>query len=183
MFIPEPFTLRGKLLYLINILMIILILVIGAYLYLILPDEVPTHFNVGGMPDAYGSKLTFILVSLILTIGPIIIVLITKFRFTLLNNHPYLINIPSFYTKLPRLPLEQRSKWINRYFEAILALGLLLSIDFLILLYGIYFGSAIGKLPWWFAPTCILSIVLIIIPFITYLYYLSKSLEKELNRY
>jgi len=178
---PEPLSNKGKILYIANIILLVIMLMVNFYIYNTLPNIVPTHFGVNGKPNAYGSKSMFLIIPLAFSIGPILIMLITKYRYTLLNKYPYLINIPSFYAKIQRLPYEKRGIWINKYFEAILVLDLWLIIGFILITYGIYVGTLIHGLPSWFNYMIFGWIAIMIIGFILYLRKISRAIDLEIN--
>ena len=153
--------------------------ILAIYWYLTLPDEIPIHFNFAGEATTYGRKATFIILPASLSVAPIIFLVITKYRFTLLNKYPYLINIPAFYANIGKIPYERRGEWINKYFEAVLTLGVLMTIYFILLELGIYQGTLEGRLPSWFIPTTLLMPIAFIAIFI----YQMKTLSKKLQNY
>jgi len=177
----EAFSKTGKILYVANILLILLMFIISFYIYSILPAKIPTHFGINGKPDAYGSKSMFLFLPLALSIAPIFIMLIVRYRYTLLNKYPYLINIPSFYTKIQKLPFEKRGIWINKYFKAILALNIGLSIGFILILYSIYLGVLMHGLPSWFNIMIFTWLAILIIGLILYLRRISKDIDVEIR--
>jgi len=115
-----------------------------------LPKEIPGHFGFNGEPTRYDSKTTFFILPAAFSIAPIILLVLARFRFTLFNKYPYLLNLPAFYVNISKIPKERQTFWINRYFEVIIFLEAVLTLSFLILEYGIYHGSLAGKLPTWF---------------------------------
>jgi len=75
-----------------------------AYYYTFLPDEIPTHYNFAGKPDAYGDKKTIFLVPAIAVIIAIPMLIIS--RKPHLFNYPVTItpeNAQAQYTKATRL--------------------------------------------------------------------------------
>ncbi len=156
--------------------------ILAIYAYSTLPQEVPVHFGFGGKPTRYGGKTTFFILSALFSIAPVIFLLITKYRFTLINRHPYLVNLPAFFTNLTKIPEKRRSFWINRYFEGVLVLGLVLTLTLFIMEVGIYLGELSGKLPLWFLPFSLLLPLGLILPFLFYLAKLSKEMEKEVSK-
>jgi hypothetical protein len=180
---PEsiPFRSIGKLLLSLNLIGIGVIWLIGIYAYVTLEGLVPTSFNIEGEPREYTSSDIFLIVLPITSLAPIIVVLITIYRYSLLNKYPYLINLPAFYVYIFKIPIEKRSYWINRYFEIILAIGAILSLFMGLLIWGIYLGSVESKIPDWFLPSTISLIPLIIGPLIYSFYKLSKQMQKAIS--
>ena len=172
-----PLGRRAKILLTLIFVELLLIWGLGIYAYQTLPKTVPTHFGFSGEPDAYGSKETFLILPTAFSIAPVIFITVTLLRFRLVNKHPYLINLPAFYAKITQLPQDKRGEWINRYFEAVLMLGALLTLFLLTLELGIYQASISEKLPTWFLPTTISTPILLITTFLLYLRKIAKELE------
>jgi len=107
---------------------------------------VPTHFNLNGLPDAYGPSSNFLIIGITFSIAPIIVMLIVFFRFELVNKYPYLINMPAFYSNIRDIKPSRRSYWVNKYFEIMLAVGVYITGILLILAMGIYLGTKTGQL-------------------------------------
>ncbi len=175
-----PLSGTGKILFGLNLIGLFVIWGLGIYMYLSIEGIIPTHFNFAGQPDAYGSGDIFIIMPLLLSIAPIIIILITTYRFTLVNKHPYLINLPAFYAYLPKIPFEKRSYWLNKYFEAVLAIGAFLALEMNLILWGIYVAALEEALPNWFLPITILMSFVMIPPLFYYFYKLSKRMKKDM---
>lgn len=151
---PVPLTNRGKLMAWLMVAGLLVIWAFAAHVYVALPQF----------------AIEFLGVSLALSIAPALILLITKYRFALVNKYPYLINLPAFYMYLSRVPVERRSIFVNRYFEAILALGVAVTLVLIVIEYGIYIGVVYGEEPIWMVAT----IPLLIAPVIILLLYLRK---------
>ncbi|MEE9585611.1 MAG: DUF1648 domain-containing protein [Nitrososphaerales archaeon] len=175
-----PLSRIGKVLLGLNVIGLFIIWFQGLYAYASLEGVVPTHFDLSGQPDSYGSSDVFLVVLPIVSIAPIIIILVTTYRFTLLNKYPYLINLPAFYAYIPKIPFEKRAYWVNRYFEAILAVGAFLSLYMNLMLWGIYLGTIEEALPNWWLPLIILMVSSMITSLIYYFYRLSKQMKKEI---
>jgi len=176
-----PFRFIGKLLLSLNLIGIGLMWSIGIYAFITLEGLVPTSFNIEGEPREYTSSNIFLIILPIMSLAPIIVVLITLNRYSLLNKYPYLINLPAFYSNIFKISVEKRSYWINRYFEIILAVSAVLSLFMGLLLWGIYLGSVESKIPDWFLPSTISLIPLIIVPLIYSFYKLSKQMQKAIS--
>ncbi len=181
--VPQPLSRRGRNLVFLTVLGLVGMWLLGVYGYQSLPDQVPVHFGWKGTPTRYGEKTTFVFLPLAFSIAPVALLLITRYRFTLINKYPYMINLPAFYTFLWRIPPERRSLWVNRYFEGILGLGAFLSLYLLGLEYGIYVGTRDGHLPSWFTPVALAAPFLLVIPWILYLARLSRQMAQEARRF
>jgi len=148
-----------------------LIWLISLYAYSVAPSRVPTHFGMNGKPDSYGSKTTFLLIAPILSIAPIIFILIWKYRFSLIEKHPYLINLPAFFSIILNLGEEEKQKYIEKYFDYLLLLGIAITFAMLVLDAGICFAGIKGFAPPYFIT---ISLLLIFIPTIIFIIYLRK---------
>ncbi len=179
---PEPLNKTGKVMVALVILEVIVMWMFAIYAYLTLPQEVPVHFGFKGEPTRYGDKSTFLIVPAAFSIAPVIFLLLTKFRFTLINRYPYLINLPGFFINITKVSPEKRGFWINRYFEAVLCLGVILTFSLLIIELGIYLGKIHGKLPLWFLPFSLSMPAWLIFPFFIYLSKLSKDMKEEIEK-
>ena len=88
-----------------------------AYYYPALPNTIPTHFNASGMPTSYADKIVVLLVPALLSAIIIVILLVLRYRYALLERYPYLLNLPAFAY---RLGIEKNSAThgtiINRIF-------------------------------------------------------------------
>ena len=174
---PTPLGRRAKILLAIIVVELFLMWGIMIYGYQLLPNVIPTHFGFSGRPDAYGSKNTLLILPAAFSIAPAILLIITLLRFRLANKHPYLLNLPAFYTRITQLPPERRGELINRYFEAVLTFGAILTSYLLILELGIYQGTMQEKLPTWLLPTTILTPILLTLILILHLRKIGKEIE------
>ena len=137
-----------------------------------LPETIPVHFGLSGQPTRYGSKLELLILPAAFSLAPVIILVITRYRFKLINDHPYLVNLPAFFVAhLPDLPSERQSWWVNRLFEANLALGAGLTWLMVLMEWIIFQGTASGRMA---GRLTALSLTLILIPIIGYILYLRK---------
>jgi len=176
---PTPLSTRGRVMMGLVILGLIAIWLLGLYAYLTLPERVPVHFDSSGKVTSYGTKGIYLVLPLVLSPAPLIFLLITKFRFTLVNKYPYLLSLPAFFTWIDRIPPERRGVWVNRYFKALLGLGTLLTGFLLLIEWAIYWGALEGRLPSWFTLASFLAPLAFIAPFIYYLFRLSRELKTE----
>ncbi|WP_290902594.1 DUF1648 domain-containing protein [Ferroglobus sp.] len=162
---------------LIVVLLLTLIWVTSIHAYLTLPERIPIHFNASGKADAYGGKITFLLLPLSFSIAPIILLIISSKRREALKGAAWWMNLPAFFSKLNSLPENERERFVNSYFNSIDALNAFLTFCFYLLTLGIYFGSKAGELPRWF-NLVILMLLLSPIPFLIRMRNLSKEFEK-----
>ncbi len=153
----------------------------GLYAYMSIKGVIPTHFGPSGQPDAYGSSEVFLIVTPLISIAPVAIILVARYRFTLVNKYPYLVNLPAFYAYITRVPFERRGYWINRYFEAMLAIGAFLTLYFNLLLLEIYLGTVQEALPSGFLPTTFMMMPLMVGALFYYFYRLSNQMKKEMT--
>lgn len=175
-----PLSRTGRILLGLNLIGLFLIWFQSLYAYVSLEGLIPTHFDLSGKPDAYGSSDVFLIVPPIVSIAPVIIILITLYRFTLLNRYPYLINLPAFYAYILKIPSEKRAYWVNRYFEAVLAVGAYLTLFMNLMLWGIYLGTIEEMLPNWWLPLILVEVLIIIPTLIYYFYRLSRQMRREI---
>jgi len=131
LFQHTPLTRRGRILFYLNLLLIAALILAPLPYYWILPDRVPSHWNAEGEITSYSSKVEMILLlSTLMPLANIVLALITRFRWTILNKYPYLISIPGIAVVLYKTGMdpETRSRVMNRVFEATLAAGLLVGL-------------------------------------------------------
>jgi uncharacterized membrane protein len=139
----RPFSRIGKLLLMLNFLVLFTIVLMAVGYYFILPDRVPVHYDASGNPTSYGDKILLVYTSLGFMIAPIVIIVVTLFRFKLINKYPYLISLPAFMMHLRELSRDQRSIMVNMVFEIILAVGFIMGFGMLLMEY-VMFESAIN---------------------------------------
>ncbi len=173
---PKPFGRVAKLAALLTLIAMAAMVAAAVHFYFILPEKIPTHFNWKGEPDAYGSKVLVLFLPLAFLPAPIVFLLIARFRFKLINDYPYLINLPAFLLK--DLPPERAACLINRYFSALLTLGCAISYYLLLIEVGIFIGCYTGELPAWFNALVVATPLPLILAFLLYLRRLSREAEK-----
>ena len=178
---PEPLSRRGRILCLLNILMIILMFAAGFYFYWILPQEVPTHFDISGNPDDYGNKSELLLLPFAFSLAPLIVLLFVRFRFALINRYPYLINLPAFMLKVSQLPPEEQPLWINRFFEHLLGFNLFVGVYLLILEIVILYSIRTGSPPSWFMAFVIVFPLIGLALFLYSLHRLNMALDRRIK--
>jgi uncharacterized membrane protein YhdT len=175
---PTSLSKHGRILIGILLFFFALIWAVGLYAYFTLPERVPTHFGFSGKPDSFGTKSIFLLLPLAFSIAPLIFLVVIKYRFTLINRYPYLINLPAFFA-IFELPSERRGYWLNRYFELVLVLGVALVVFLLVILLGTYKGTLDGGMPSWFSIVMLFLPFLLIVPFIVALRSLALKMAEE----
>jgi|Deesub1362A_J573_1020465.scaffolds.fasta_scaffold00076_127 uncharacterized membrane protein len=182
---PEPISTKGRMMIGLLFLGFIALWILGVYAYFTLPERIPTHFGFSGEPTSYGRREVFLLLPAAFSPAPIIFLIIIRYRFTLLNKYPYLINLPAFFTHITKIPSERRSLWVNRYFKALIVLGVFITYYLLLLEWGIYVGNLTGRLPYWFTPATLLMPLPLILSFLFYLRRLSEKMmaEAEIDEY
>ncbi len=180
---PTPLSTKGKTIILLIILGILAMWGFAIYAYLLMPKAVPAHFGISGEPTRYGHKSGFFILPIVSTIIPVLFLLLTKYRFTLINKYPNLGNFPTFLiTNLPKISEEKRGVWINKYFESIiLGTGFAFTIFFFIAEIVIFFGEIQGKLSLWFIVFSITMPVWLILALIFYLRKFKLEMLKEIK--
>jgi uncharacterized membrane protein len=162
----------GKALVAVNLVIMMLAWVYVSFYYPSLPDTVPTHFDLSGRVSGYGHKSTLLLPPIILTIAVVLILLTVKYRFTLINRYPYLVNLPAFAMVLasPTISPESKADFINRIFNISLLILLGVNATNTLIVHTMFYGATFGILP----PHTLLAIimpVLIVVAVSFYLYY------------
>jgi len=176
---PSPLTPRGRLLFLLNIIGLIAIFGIGIYGYLSIDGEFPQKFGFDGEPKNYGTSDVFLFVGPSLAAAPIIILLITYYRFPFVNKYPQYLNLPGFFIYLPKIPVEKRSYFFNRYFELILLIGAIVSLEMTFIMYSIFVSATLGYLPNFFVPSIIVPSIAIVVIII----YFANKVTKEMKNF
>ena len=178
---PAPLDPLGRAFVALIVVFLLLIWLTGIYAYTTVPDRIPTHFDLSGKPDAFGNRLTFLLLPIVFSLAPVIIMLLVRFRFTLVNGFPYLVNLPAFFAQLGQLPEERQSYWLNKYFEFVAAVGVAVSAFLLALFLGIYTGTLEGEMPWWFTVMTVAFPLILIASFVIALRAMSVRLRDEIG--
>ena len=175
----SPLTPRGRLLFLLNIIGLIAIFGIGIYGYLSIEGEFPQQFGFDGEPKGYGSSGVFLVVAPSLAAAPVIIILITYYRFPFVNKYPQYLNMPGFFIYLPKIPVEKRSYFFNRYFESILLVGAAVSLEMTLIMYSIFVSATLGYLPSFFVS----SIIVLSIAIVVIVIYFANKVTKEMKNF
>jgi uncharacterized membrane protein len=178
---PIPINKKAKIMATLILLGIIGIWILAFYAYFILPNEVPLHFGLSGEPTRYGDKSTFLILPATLSIVPIIFLFLAKYRFTLINKYPYLINLPAFFAYISKIEKERRGLFVNRYFETLLCLGVGLTFSLLVMELGIFWATIHDKLPVWFVPFSLSLPIWLTVPFLFFLRKIHLKLKNEVE--
>lgn len=157
---------------------LVAIWIVGLWGYARLPERVPLHFGIDGSPTSYGSKSVLLGVPLAFSIAPVVVFLVARFRFVLLSRFPYLVNLPAFFLHAESLPPVRRSQWVNRYFELMLAMGVVLTAYLLALEIVMGMSMISGRLGDW-SVVLITAVPLVIVGGFVYRL---KALAAELTR-
>ncbi len=114
----QPFGRLGRWLF---VILFIELLVIwaraGIAIYYLSGTTIPVHYGLNGAPNGYGNSGVFYILAVAFSIAPVLIMLISYYRFKLINDYPYLINMPAFYASIMKVSESRKGYWINRYFE------------------------------------------------------------------
>jgi len=175
---PVQLSGRARLFVMFMLALIVLIWMAGLTAYSTLPETIPTHFGLSGKADAVGSKSLFLFLPIVFSLAPAVILLVIRFRFTLINKYPYLLSLPAFFM-IFELPPERRGYWLNRYFELVLLLGTGLVLFLLLLLLGIYKGTLDGEMPSWFLAATLVAPLVLVLPFVLGLRSIALRIAEE----
>lgn len=129
---------------------IALMILVGTLLSLILnfgsaPEQIPTHYNLSGTPDAFGSKNSIW-----------ILVTINVLLFTLLS---WISNFPHWYNYTVEITEENAAR---QYTLAVRMMRVLKIVLMMIFAYILLHSLSGGYLGYWFLPALLLSIVSVI---------------------
>jgi MFS family permease len=171
-------TTAGRRMSVLIIVEIVVLWIAGIAAFATLPDRVVTHFNAAGAPDAHGSKSMFLFLPLAFSIAPVIVLAASAARFRLINDYPYLINLPAFFSEVWARPMGERGRWVNLYFERVLALGAALTGYMLALMLVIYRGTLDERLSAWFLPFVLALPIVLAVLFMYSLQRLSRRLKE-----
>lgn len=113
-----------------------------------LPATVPSHFDISGRPNAYGSKWWLLLL-------PALSVVITA-SFTILARYPHLFNYPVRVTPENALFLYRTGRFLLRWINAVLA-WVFAFIEWQTI--QVALGRAVGLPPWFLLVTLTLVVL------------------------
>ncbi len=177
-----PFGPTGKMLFSLMVAEVIAIWIITLFAVYSLPSVVPTHFSLNGTPDAYGASSMYLLVGTLMSIAPLILLIVCYFRYTLINEYPYLVNMPIFFAKINRIKENRRSYWINKYFEIYLAVGAYISVILLLMVVILFLGASSDFLTGMSVMiVLILSIIIVIGAWLLVLRNISHGMDAEIR--
>lgn len=168
------------------VLVVEIIAIFAAYAiaYAVMPNVIPTHFGLNGQPNGYSGKGLFVL-PIALSIAPTLILVMSALRFKIINNYPYLINLPAFYINVSRIPMKERGFWVNKYFGALLMMGDVLGAGmFVMMLTAIYisFGAASRMLVWLPLVMIFLAVAIFLLYLRSYYLQMSEAARKAQRR-
>ncbi len=180
-FTPEPLNGNDRKLILYILMLIALMWALSLYAYFSLPEVIPVHFNLKGHPDSYGSKIIFLTLPILLSIAPLLLLLITRWRFEIINKYPHLINLPGFFMFADKISVHRRSYYFNRYFSVLLKFNLSLTLYLLCLLIMIYYSTVKGYFDTIGLIVFIVFPTLMVIPLFISLSKISTDMRKEIR--
>ncbi|HTS44925.1 MAG TPA: DUF1648 domain-containing protein [Puia sp.] len=134
---------------------------LSLYSYSTLPDRIPTHFDVVGMPDKWGSRNAFFVLPVV---GTVVFI-----GLTILNRYPYLFNYPVTITNENALAQYTNATKMMRWLK--LSLGLLWCLINRFT-YSISEGKA-NRFNYWLLS---IPVLMILIPTI---YFTTKSIKMD----
>ncbi len=94
---PAPLSETGRALIGMIVLGLAAMWASSIYAFAQLPARVVTHFDINGAPTSYGPPSTFLIIPVAFSMAPLLMVAIVGMRFSLLNDYPYLVNLPAFF--------------------------------------------------------------------------------------
>lgn len=95
-----PLTQAARIIILLAAVLDLIAMLYIAYVYPTLPQTIPTHYGPNGAPTTYGSKSVLLIAPVIVLIISFLFLVIMRFRYTMLEKYPYLLNLPSFVYRL-----------------------------------------------------------------------------------
>lgn len=153
-----------KLLITCTILVLFAFVATCTYYYTLLPDEIPTHYNFAGEPDAYGEKSSIFLL-------PAIAVIIA-IPMLILSRKPHLFNFP--------VTITQENAQAQYTKASRLMIGLALVTTFTMFIIEIQtIRTALGKTDGLGESFVYIFFILMFIPTIFYLISMKKSTKKQ----
>jgi uncharacterized membrane protein len=135
-----------------NVVLIIIMIGIPWYYYFMMPPVVPTHWSLSGEVTSKGSSLSLVLLlSAVMPLANVIIVVMYLLRWRLIENYPYLINLPAISLLIgsERIPQDKKRELIERIFDVTLVAGLTVGTYILALEVGILQSVVTAESPSW----------------------------------
>ncbi len=133
-----PFDRIGRSLFSFLLAELISIWIVGIMSLILLPTIIPLHFGWNGAASSYGFSSILLIIALIFSVVPGIILVVSYYRFKLLNKYPYLVNIPFFYASIKNISSARKGYWVNQYFNALMVGGVYISCILLVLILEVY---------------------------------------------
>jgi uncharacterized membrane protein len=105
-------------------------IILGIYFSISISGIIPTHYNFWGEPTAYGkpSFLYWMTIPIIHLSIVILLTLIYRYRWSIINKYPYLINIPAFMMLDGRLDENKRKCYIDRIYAILALIGIYIGV-------------------------------------------------------
>jgi uncharacterized membrane protein len=135
-----------------NVAIIVIMVGIPWYYYFMMPPIVPTHWSLSGEVTSKGSSLSLVLLlSALMPLANVIIVVVYLLRWRLIENYPYLINLPAISLLIgsERIPQDKKRELIERIFDVTLVAGLTVGTYILALEVGILQSAIRAESPSW----------------------------------
>ncbi|MEB3755919.1 MAG: DUF1648 domain-containing protein [Desulfurococcales archaeon] len=126
-FLELPLSEKGRKFLYINLIVIILLIVIPIISLLYMPNVVPVHWNAEGQVTSYSTNISAVIIlATVMPLANIIIVIVTIYRWKLVNKYPYIINLPAITLVMSSSNLDQqeKSEIVNKIFEVTLLVGI-----------------------------------------------------------
>lgn len=113
--------------------------ILGIYFSISISGIIPTHYNFWGKPNAYGkpSLIYWMMMPIIHLSILILLTLIYRYRWKIINKYPYLINIPAFMMLDGRLDEYRKKYYVDRIYAILAFIGIYLGILMVFIEYAI----------------------------------------------
>ncbi|MGC8479615.1 MAG: DUF1648 domain-containing protein [Candidatus Micrarchaeia archaeon] len=168
-----PLSKQSKIIILLSLIITVLAVIVLWNNYNALPNTVAIHYGLNGQPNAYGPKAALLIPTTLLILITFLFILILRFRYTLIEKYPYLINLPSFVYKIGfEKNKKVKSELINKVFTVYTLSILYISILNLLITFSISTSNASLLLP---------SLFVIIIIFVVSVLALYRNIYKAIS--
>ncbi len=177
-----PFDILGKSLFSFLFAELMSIWIVAIFTLFFLPTIIPSNFNWSGIATASGYSITIIITALLFSIVPAVILIVSFFRYKLLNYYRYLLTAPIFYSNLKGVASSRRGYWINQYFKMLLTAGVYFSCILLVVLLEVYAAAEKNSINGAFVIVIpVVSIVLVAVLMLLLVKSMYKEMEKEIK--
>jgi len=150
-----------------DLILMVLLALVPWMAYQHMPLIVPTHWNAGGQVTSYGSSFsTALLLSTVMPLANAIILVVYAFRWKLVKEYPYLINLPAIAMLIgsEKIPVEKKHELIEKMFTVTLIIGCFVGAYLLIIEAGILYSMITFTTSNWVIIVSIVGIPLMILP-------------------